>query len=80
MKSVGLERSKRFLSYAWVRKPTPKCCRLLDDRLIQIRPGNLKVIADTLDLSSNYGQTNPNILTEYENVRVAQIDIVETKA
>jgi hypothetical protein len=58
MKSAGLERSKRFLSNAWVRKPAPKCCRLLDDRLIQIRPGNLKVVADTLDLSSNNGQTS----------------------
>jgi hypothetical protein len=30
----------------------------LDDRLIQIRPGNLKAITDALDLSSNYGQTS----------------------
>jgi hypothetical protein len=62
---TGLERSKRFLSYAWVRKPAPKCRRLLDDRHIQIRPGNLKVIADTLDLSSNYGQTSFYILSEF---------------
>jgi hypothetical protein len=34
----------------------------LDDRLIQIRPGNLKAIADALDLSSNYGQTSNAIL------------------
>jgi hypothetical protein len=60
---TGLERSKRFLSYAWVRKPASRCCRLLDDRLIQIRPGNLKAIADTLGLSSNYGQTSLSILT-----------------
>ena len=61
-KSAGLERSKRFLSYAQGRKPTRKCRRLLDDRLIQIRPGNLKAIADALGLSSNYGQTSTCIL------------------
>jgi hypothetical protein len=62
-KSAGLERSKRFLSYAWVRKPTPECRRLLVDRLNQIRPGNLKTLADVLDLSSIYGQTSNLILT-----------------
>jgi hypothetical protein len=45
----------------------------LDDRLIQIRPGNLKAIADALDLSSNYGQTSNLILIYLTKSHIANL-------
>jgi hypothetical protein len=60
-----------FLATRWVENLHIKCGRLLDDRLIQIRPGNLKAIADALDLSSNYGQTSALILIDFPMSHIA---------
>jgi hypothetical protein len=63
MKKVLVWRGRSvFLATRWVENLHIKCRHLLDDRLIQIRPGNLKALADALDLSSNYGQTSNFIL------------------
>ena len=56
-----------FLATRWVENLHTRCRHLLDDRLIQIRPGNLKAITDALDLSSNYGQTSKRILIHLTN-------------
>ena len=59
-----------FLATRWVENLHTRCRHLLDDRLIQIRPGNLKANADALDLSSNYGQTSKWILIHFQLVSV----------
>ena len=62
-----------FLATRWVENLHTRCRHLLDDRLIQIRPGNLKAIADALDLSSNYGQTSNLILIYLTKSHIANL-------